>query len=430
MEVVLRLLEDAARAGSRESDDDDDDDFFQGGSGGWPLRPPPSAPIAAECAPGLAARQQLARRRRRALSRPRPALPADLPDRPTRSPLLRTAGGRTFEEVLAAAKRELQPVYAAALERAYAAQQQEQQEEQPAYAYASAADVYAAELADAAAYGASYGGQQHAYVAAAASVQPEEPAAAATDASGYDDIYGMGQQAHYNSPAYEQLFAAGEPFDAAPVASTASLYGQEQQEQQQGYAAGSFASEGYAADSYQQHAGGSGAAPEQQAFAHAPEPLLQLQQEEEAAAGYAAAAAAAIEPEYQAIAARQRTAVPALARALVSVRRTARLLRSKGLDAVNLNRHLDALQQEYQAAGQGAAAAAGRWQRKRQESALAAVERQRSLTDVRYELQVCVHMCQHLGDPSHPDLLMAAKRLAAAAGILATLPSVLPSFGV
>ncbi len=385
--------------------------------------------------------------------------------------------------MLAAAERELQPVYAAAMEPVYAAdgsvswvesaqqQQQQQQQPQPAYAHAGGADFYAAEFADAASYGASYG-QQHAFVAAAASVQPEALAVSATgsgdaSAAGYDDIFGSGQQAHYNSPAYEQLFAAGEPFNAAPVAAAASLYGQQQQQQQQGeqgYAAASFASEAYAADSYRQLSGAGEAAAavaaeqqqqaaafaaeqqllqqEQQAAAFAAEQLLLQQQEQEAAAAATAAvaAAAALETEYHApaaasssgaaIAAPQRSALPALARALVSVRRTARLLRSKGLDAVNLNRHLDALQQEYQAAGPSASGKGGRWQRKREESVLAAGERQRSLTDVRYELQVCAQMCQYLGDPSHPDLLVADKRLAAAAGILATLPSVLPSFGV
>jgi hypothetical protein len=352
--------------------------------------------------------------------------------------------------VFAAAERELQPVYAAALEPVYAAdgsevwaatavegsqQQQQQQEAELHPAFAGIRDFFAADFSDAVYFGQQGAYGQQMFVAAAAAVQEEEAPLYAefTDAAyeGGDSSYFAGQHAHYNSPAYEQLFATGEHTPAAAASPCSSTV------EQLDRAAASFAAAALAADGQQQYAPGAAEQQPQQAASAAA-----------AASSSQMAAQAALEPEYQApasaasaasapgaaagaITSPPRAPLPALARALVSVRRTARLLRAKGLDAVNLNRHLDALQHEYRrAAAAGEGAGGGRWQRKRVEAVMAAGERARSLTDVRYELQACVHMCAQLHDPSHPDLLMADRRLAAAAGILATLPSVLPSFGM
>jgi hypothetical protein len=148
---------------------------------------------------------------------------------------------------------------------------------------------------------------------------------------------------------------------------------------------------------------------------------------------------------------RKGSSVGGFARALVSVRRTVKLLRNKSRDAVN-GVHADQLDAGHFASSQqeqldqgtvsgfvhpevesveasGSSSSVNQMQKDAVAYAAtqAAALRQQCLDSVVLELQRSLQMAQTFADPCHPDLLMADRRLAAASRQLAAVgPVVLP----
>lgn len=149
---------------------------------------------------------------------------------------------------------------------------------------------------------------------------------------------------------------------------------------------------------------------------------------------------------------RKGSSVGGFARALVSVRRTVKLLRNKSRDAVN-GGHADQLEAshfassqqealdqgtvsgfvhpEVESVEQSSGSSSSMNQMQKDAVAYAATQaaalRQQCLDSVVLELQRSLQMAQTFADPCHPDLLMADRRLAAASRQLAAVgPVVLP----